>query len=84
MIVVGATVIAVELVRRTGNVLGDSTERPVAAVLSIPAGTRALGVTGDGDAVSLLVEDSDGRQQLITIDRRSGAVLGVLMLQPEP
>ena len=84
MIVVGAAVIAFELVRRTGNLLGDSTERPAEAVLPIPAGTRALGVTGDGDAVSLLVEDADGRQQLITIDRHSGAVLGVLVLQPEP
>ncbi len=82
MIVAGAVVIAVELVRRMGNMPGAPAERYAEATVALPAGARALSVTGDGEAVSLLVEGPDGQQQLLTIDRRSGEILGTLVLQP--
>lgn len=84
MIVAGVVVLAVELVRRTVTMSTPSTESYAAATVPLPPGARALGITGDGDVLSLLVEGRDGRQQVLTIDRRDGVVLGVLQLEPEP
>ena len=53
------------------------------AMIPLPAGSRVLGVTGGGDALTLLVE-ATGRQSLVTVDRRSGKVLGTLELGVAP
>ena len=83
VIVAGATVVAVEIFRRAGQPV----ERPpggfATTTVPLPAGARVIGMTGGGDALSLLVERADGRQQVITVDRSSGAVLGTLTLEPE-
>lgn len=52
------------------------------ATVALPAGARIVAMTGDGDALSLLVEGADGRQRILTVDRRTGAVLGTLRLAP--
>ncbi|MCH7889070.1 MAG: hypothetical protein IIA00_07305 [Proteobacteria bacterium] len=84
LIVVGATVLAVEIFRRVGQM---ADERPLeafaTATVSLPAGARVIDIAGGGDAVSLLVERADGRRQLITVDRRSGTVIGTLTFEPE-
>lgn len=84
MIVAGAVVVAVELFRRAGTMSTAATGSYADVPVPLPPGARALGMAGDGDALSLLVEGRDGRQQVLTIDRRTGAVLGVLQLRPEP
>lgn len=53
------------------------------AAVNLPPGARVVAMTADGDIVTLLVEDADGRQQVITVDRNSGAVLGILTLESE-
>ena len=82
---VATALLAVEIFRRASG-LGEGTPPAGFATATVPlaAGARVIGVAGgDGDAVSLLVESADGARQLITVDRRSGAVLGTLKLEPE-
>ena len=62
----------------TAVVAGDYADVAVA----LPAGADVLTMTGDGDALSLLTRLADGSQQVITIDRRTGEVLGTLELLP--
>ena len=50
--------------------------------VALPAGAEVMTMTGEGDALSLLMRLSDGSQQIITIDRRTGEVLGTLELLP--
>lgn len=50
--------------------------------VALPAGAEVMTMTGEGDALSLLTRLSDGSQQIITIDRRTGEVLGTLELLP--
>ncbi len=84
LIVAGGLILAVEIFRRVGD-LGERSNGDFATTaVPLPAGARVIGVAGAGDAVSLLVEYADGRQQVITVDRTSGAVLGTLTLEPEP
>ena len=83
LIVAGALILAVEIFRRVGG-LGERPHGDFATTdVPLPAGARVIGVTGAGDALSLLVEHADGRQQVITVDRRSGAILGTLTLAPK-
>ncbi len=81
MIVAGAAVLAVEIFRRAGGLAGAPRDGYASAAVSVPPGARALAMSGQGDVLSLLVETPDGRQQVITLDRRSGAVLGTLTLE---
>jgi hypothetical protein len=62
---------------------GDSPEGFATTAVALPAGARVITMTGEDDTLSLLVEGPDGRQQVITVDRRDGAVLGTLNLTPE-
>jgi hypothetical protein len=85
-IVVATAALAVEIFRRAGG-LGD--EAPPAglatATVPLPAGARVIDVAdGDGDTVSVLVERVNGRHELITVDLRSGEVLGTITFEPEP
>jgi hypothetical protein len=51
--------------------------------VALPEGARVIGMTGEGDQLSLLVEDANGGQRVMTIDRRSGALLGVITVESE-
>ena len=82
LIVLAAAAVVAELVRRTGSVVDSAGEYATAPVW-LPPGARVIGMAGEDDALSLLVEDGDGGQRIITVDRRSGAVLGTLTLTPE-
>ena len=82
LVVLGVGVIVAEIVRRVGDAAGPSSPELATAAVPLPPGARAIGMTGEGDALSLLVEDGDGGQWVITVDRRSGAVLGTLTLMP--
>ena len=81
LIVLAAAAVVAELVRRTGTVV-DTAGGYATAPVSLPPGARVIGMAGEDDVLSLLVEDGDGGQRIITIDRRSGAVLGTLTLTP--
>jgi hypothetical protein len=81
LIVLAAAAVVAELVRRGGS-LADQTGAYATAPLSLPPGARVLGMSGEDDVLSLLVEEAGGGQRIITIDRRSGAVLGTLTLTP--
>lgn len=60
------------------SVVGDYADVAVA----LPAGATVMTMTGSDDALSLLVRLSDGSQQITTINRRTGEVLGTLELMP--
>ena len=91
-ILLGSTGLVIALVKRGGKAIERATETPaasahaagnyVSATVALPGGGRALSMTGDGDRLSLLVEGADGRQRIVTLDRRTGAVLGTLTLAP--
>ncbi len=89
-ILLGTTALVIALVKRGGKAIERATETSapaaagnyVSATVALPGGGRALSMTGDGDRLSLLVEGADGRQRIVTLDRRTGAVLGTLTLAP--
>lgn len=84
LIAVGVTVLVVEVFTRLAKPGGgDSPEGLATTAVALPAGARVITMTGEDDTLSLLVEGPDGRQQVITVDRRDGAVLGTLDLTPE-
>ena len=66
-----------------GRVSGSSAG-PASATVALPAGSSVVSMTEEDDHLSLLIEDEAGHQQVLTIDRRSGAVTGILTLEPEP
>ena len=84
--IVGVTVVLVmAAIDRAGDAgaTGSVDEEDYADVaVALPAGGRVVSMTGEDDALSMLVELSDGRQAVVTVDRRSGAVLGTLELVP--
>jgi len=83
LIVGAATLVAYEIVRRAGS--SDAAAPAGAATVAVPlaAGERVIGMTGEGDALSFLVEDAEGRQRVVTVDRRTGETLGVLTLDAQ-
>ncbi len=85
VIVIATALLAVEIFRRAGD-LGEGSPPPGFATATVPlaAGARVIDATYRGDTVSLLVERLDGRHELITVDLRSGAVLGKLTFEPAP
>jgi len=50
--------------------------------VALPAGARVVSMIGEGGVLTLLVQTSDGAQSVITLDRRSGEILGTLELLP--
>ena len=50
--------------------------------IALPSGAEVMTMAGQGDVLSLLVRLDDGSQQIVTVDRRSGEVLGTLELIP--
>ena len=53
------------------------------ATAAVPVGSRVISMTEEDDHLSLLIEDGAGRQRVMTIDRKSGAVIGILTLESE-
>ncbi|MEE8203133.1 MAG: hypothetical protein V3R74_05200 [Alphaproteobacteria bacterium] len=82
LIVIAVAVVAVELFRRAGTPAARSLESLASNTVALDPGERVVAMTAEGDALSLLVEDAEGRQRVVTVDRRSGAVLGTLTLVP--
>ena len=86
LILLGVALIGYKMIGRAGDVSGDvvvaSSDPYSDASVALPAGSRVVAMTAEGDRLSLLVEDGDGRQRVMTIDARSGAVLGILTLEP--
>lgn len=79
MLIVGAaTLVAYEIVRRVGSSGAAAPDGAATVAVPLAAGERVIGMTGEGDALSFLVEDAQGRQRVVTVDRRTGATLGVL------
>ena len=81
LILLGVALIVYKMISRVGDVVVESSDAYRDATVALPAGSRVVAMTAEGDHLSLLVEDADARQRVITIDVRSGAVLGILTLE---
>jgi len=86
VIVVGLAVLIAEIGRR----IFTAAETPAPAesgyaeaVVPLPAGARARAMTGTGTRATLLIDRADGRQELVTIDLATGAVIGRITLAPD-
>ncbi len=76
---VGLMVFAV--IERVGDGVAQSPAGLGDGTVTLPPGSRVVTMTEEDDHLSLLIEDARGRQRVVTIDRRSGAVIGVLTLE---
>ncbi len=87
MIIVGVVVILVTIVNRIQAKVTVAKDTPAAVFGSIdvpvPAGTRLLGASGDGETLLLQVEDTAG-QRVIVIDLGTGSARGAVRLVPMP
>ncbi|MBC6439713.1 MAG: hypothetical protein GDA49_04735 [Rhodospirillales bacterium] len=85
--IVGLTVILVygiiskagEGVASGGSGTGSAGDYADVAV-ALPAGARVTAISVENDALSLLVELENGARAVMTVDRRTGEVLGTLEL----
>ncbi|MGH6719819.1 MAG: hypothetical protein ACREER_10915 [Alphaproteobacteria bacterium] len=84
MIAAGIAVLGITIVQRSGEADFGIADHYATATVPLPAGSRVLDMAGDGDVLTLLVEAADGGQSLVTVDRRSGTVLGTLSLAARP
>lgn len=50
----------------------------------LPAGARAASVTSDAETLTLLLDLPSGSQAILTVDRKTGEILGTLELIPRP
>ncbi|MDA1070940.1 MAG: hypothetical protein O2825_05975 [Proteobacteria bacterium] len=50
--------------------------------VALPAGARVVSMIGQDAILTLLVQTPDGAQSILTLDRRSGEILGTLELLP--
>jgi hypothetical protein len=88
LLIVGLVIVmAVMLIGRPSHTGGNGTTASAGARLAnvavaLPVGAHVAAMSGDGDRLSLLVELADGQQQIMTVDRASGEVLGTLELVP--
>lgn len=83
LIAVSLAILIVVVFQRVVAPSGSSSRNePVTAAVDLPAGARVITMTSEDDTLLLLVETPGGRQQVITVDRRNGAVLGTLDLIP--
>jgi hypothetical protein len=83
LIAAGLAVLIIVVFQRVVAPSGSSSpNQPVTATVALPVGARVINMTSEDDTLSLLVEGPGGRQQVITVDRRNGAVLGTLDLIP--
>ena len=54
------------------------------AAVPLPQGARVVSVTSEGETLSMLLDLSSGSQAILTVDRRTGEVLGTLELLQRP
>jgi len=81
MIAAGVAVLGYTIiVRATSGTMGTGPDFVTPGV-TLPLGSRALSMGVEGDTAVLLVEEPGGRQSVVTVDRRSGVVLGTLTLE---
>jgi hypothetical protein len=90
--IIGLTILIVMvIIDKAGDEAGkiEATETPMVeaedyadVAVALPAGATVMTMAGGGDALSLLVRLPDGSQQVMTVDRRTGEVLGTLELMP--
>jgi hypothetical protein len=87
--IVGLTIVVVMvIIDRAGDSVSGTAATPSDATayadvaIALPAGADVISMAGGGDALSLLVRLADGSQRIVTVDRRSGEVLGTLELMP--
>ena len=73
-----AALLAVAVIDRLGSEPTSTSPPDTGAPPPLPAGSRIAAMTGGDDTLSLLVELPGGEQRIVTLDRRSGAVLGTL------
>ncbi len=83
LLLVGVGVLVYAIIDRVGDRVAQAPAGYGDGTVSLPPGSRVVAMTEEDDHLSLLVEDADGRQRVMTIDRRSGAVLGVLTLESQ-
>ena len=62
--------------------MGGADESTTATV-AVPVAGRVIAMTEEDDHLSLLIVDGAGLQRVMTIDRKSGAVIGILTLESE-
>jgi hypothetical protein len=87
--IVGLTIVVVMVIIDKAGDSIDGSVTPAAdagvyadVAVALPAGADVISMAGGGDALSLLVRLADGSQRIVTVDRRSGEVLGTLELMP--
>ncbi len=87
--IVGLTILIVMvIIDKAGDGIAETDSAPAEigayadVAVALPSGATVMTMTGDGDALSLLIELADGSQKVVTIDRRSGETLGTLELLP--
>ncbi len=81
LLLIGVGLMVFAVIDRAGDRVAKSPAGHGDGTVTLPGGSRIVAMTEEDDHLSLLVEDADGRQRVMTIDRRSGAVLGVLTLE---
>ena len=85
VIVIGAILLTVLIILRTGNLAEDDVATPSGPVdLALPADTRVSQVIADGRRLVLLAEDRTGRQFIAVVNSRSGERLSLIRIKPEP
>lgn len=88
VIVLGVVILAASgfiayTIHKRGARLGSSGQY-AGGSLELPGNARVVTVNGSGDILSLLVQLGDGRQEIVTINRRTGQILGRLAVQENP
>jgi hypothetical protein len=95
LILAGIAVVGVTLYNRAnrpGGLAGERpaapatrpAERPSAASLGLPAGSRIRGIAGAGNRVVVHVELPGGQEQLLLLDPATGQVSGRLGVSEAP
>jgi hypothetical protein len=92
LILVGLTVLVVEVIRRHGAEGEAAPASPVAAApvergfgnrdISIPRGAEAVETRIDGDRALVRLKLADGNQAILIIDIATGDRLGLIRLEP--
>ncbi len=81
LLILGVGLMVYAIIDRAGDVVAEAPAGHGDAVVTLAPGSRVVAMSEEGDHLSLLIEDAAGRQRVMTIDRRSGAVIGVLTLE---
>ncbi len=77
LIVVGVVVLAVAITQRLG---GGPVSVLAATTLDEPAGTRIAAISSTPDRLTLLLQGGGGTDRVVSIEARTGRVLGRVTL----